>query len=72
MSNNVTLKPKSIGLGLELRTFTGDSGQAYMVMRSREGSYHVFAEVEAKAAARDCGATGDKNTRELWKSLWDK
>jgi hypothetical protein len=31
-----------------------------------------FAEVEAKQAARECGAAELANTRQMWESLWEK
>jgi hypothetical protein len=67
----VELTKKRKGAGLETKTFVGKSGTAYLVFRSGAGSFHVFSEVEAKAAARDCGGKGS-NTREEWKSIWDK
>lgn len=66
-----TVKAKKSGSGLEFRTFKGGSGQSYTVLKTLDGSYHVLVETEAKQAARDCGATGDKNTRQLWQSLWN-
>jgi hypothetical protein len=42
------------------------------VFRSLEGSFHVFAEIEAKQAARECGAEELANTRQMWESLWGK
>ncbi len=66
------LKPKRRGFSLEMRTFKGTSGMSYPVFRSREGSFHVFQEVEAKDAAADCGARRDGNTRHMWKKLWGK
>jgi hypothetical protein len=62
---------KRKGLGLETRTFTGRSGDTYIVLRSTGGSYHVLVEVEAKRAALDCGAPKGKNTRAQWQSIWD-
>lgn len=64
-----TLKPKRRGVDLEVRTFIGKSGRTYLVYRTQGGSYHVFAETEAKEAARDCGGTG-RNTRQYWASVW--
>jgi hypothetical protein len=65
-------KAKRRGLGLEIQTHIGKkSGQEYIVFHSTGGSYHVFVETEAKAAAKDCGGTG-KNTRQYWDSLWKK
>lgn len=61
---------KRKGLGLEVRSFTGKSGDTYIVFRSTGGSYHVLVEVEAKRAAQDCGGKG-ANTRAKWASIWD-
>ncbi len=41
------------------------------MLKLPDGSYHAFVEVEAKEAARKCGARGDQNTRQLWKQLWN-
>lgn len=61
---------KRQGLGLEAKTVAGKSGDTYLVFRATNGSYHVFVEIEAKKAARDCGGKG-KNTRAMWKDVWD-
>ncbi len=61
---------KRSGLGLSFKTFIGASGKSYLVFQTPKGAYHVFAETEAKEAARDCGAKSG-NTREQWKSIWD-
>ena len=66
------LKEKREGTELAFRTFVGKDGTRYLVFRSLEGSFHVFAEVEAKQAARECGATELANTRLMWESLWEK
>jgi hypothetical protein len=63
------ITPKRKGMGLQVKTFTGQSGQNYLVFRTLEGGFHVFVETDAKKAAKDCGARGS-NTREHWKSLW--
>jgi hypothetical protein len=63
------MKAKKQGYGLETQTFRGASGRQYMVFKARNGGFHVFAEVEAKNAASDCGAKSG-HTRERWKSLW--
>jgi hypothetical protein len=63
-------RAKRAGFGLQIQTFTGKSGKTYTVFKTTKGSYHAFVETEAKRAARDCGARGDKNTRDLWKSIW--
>jgi hypothetical protein len=65
-------KEKREGTDLAFKTFTGSDGTRYLVFRSLEGSFHVFAEVEAKQAARECGAEELANTRQMWESLWSK
>jgi hypothetical protein len=55
---------------MAMRTFTGRSGATYLVFKTGSGSYHVLAEVEAKDAARDCGAEEGSNTRTEWGKLW--
>jgi hypothetical protein len=65
------LTAKRKGVGLEMKSFTGASGTAYLVLRTGPGSYHVFAEVEAKEAARDCGSTKGANTRSEWNEIWE-
>ncbi len=67
----VPLRPKRRGYGLEVKTFKGGSGRSYLVFRTPDGSFHVFEEVEAKAAAKDCGGKG-RNTREMWRSIWEE
>jgi len=62
-------KAKKRGYGLEAKTFEGKSGYVYTVFRAPGGSFHVFVETEAKAAAKDCGGQGS-NTRQQWESLW--
>lgn len=64
------LRPKKRGTEIEIKTFRGKSGQTYIVFKTKKGSYHVFQEVEAKAAAKDCGATTGKNTRQMWDSIF--
>jgi len=54
---------------LDVKTFAGKRGHAYIVFRARDGSFHVFVETEAKAAARDCGVKSG-NTRQRWERLW--
>jgi hypothetical protein len=66
------LKDKREGTELAFKTFVGSDGTRYLVFRSLEGSFHVFAEVEAKQAARECGAAELANTRQMWESLWGK
>lgn len=66
------LKDKREGTELAFKTFVGSAGTRYLVFRSLEGSFHVFAEVEAKQAARECGVAELANTRQMWESLWEK
>lgn len=48
---------------LGLKVFTGRDGNRYLIFRTLEGSFHTFVEVEAKQAARECGAEEGNNTR---------
>jgi hypothetical protein len=66
------LKEKMANTELGLKIFDGKDGNRYLVFRTLDGSFHTFVEVEAKQAARECGAQELVNTREMWKSLWDK
>jgi hypothetical protein len=68
----VAVKKKRAGFGLEMKTFAGKDGNAYLAFRTAAGSVHVFMEVEAKEAARQCGATQELNTRQMWASVWAK
>lgn len=65
-------KLKRRGFNLDVKSFAGKDGRNYIVFRSTRGSYHAFVEVEAKQAARECGAAAEKNTREMWKGVWRK
>jgi hypothetical protein len=67
----ITLAMPVIGRFETLR-FTGRSGNNYLVFRTAPGSFHVFAEVEAKEAARDCGSLHGGNTRAQWKQIWEQ
>jgi len=66
-----------INAGIEIKTFKGvSSGKTYVVYRtparsSNRHRYHVFSEVEAKAAGEDCGGNG-KTTHHVWRSIWDQ
>ena len=66
------LKEKKHGASLEIRTFQGQDDCSYLVLRTTKGSYHVFVEVEAKQAARECGATVEDNTRKMWEQVWNQ
>ena len=63
------MKRKKIGLGLDLATKKGSDGN-YLFIKTQNGSYHAFLEVETKDALADCGAISKKrktwyNTREI-------
>lgn len=66
------LSPKRNGVNLAIATFRKKNGSTYLVFRTPKGSYNVFQEVDAKAAALDY--LGKKitmlNTRNLWASIW--
>ncbi len=63
---------------MELRKFySRESGKVYYVVYSPETYWKVFIEtsegfvmVEAKTAARDCGADIADDTHQLWAQLW--
>ena len=67
---------KRRGLELGIRSFKGDDGYTYIVFKTPKGSYHAFKELEAKAAAKACGAKCEgvdkPNTRQLWGELWNQ
>jgi hypothetical protein len=65
------LKKKKKGLGLEAKTFEGKDGSSYLVVRTLDGSYHTFVEVEAKQAASECGGAQSPNTRKMWERIWE-
>lgn len=65
------LKEKREGRSLEIKTFEGKDNNHYLVMRTLDDSFHTFVEVEAKQAARECGAEEQGNTRHMWESLWE-
>jgi len=63
-------RPKKLGLGLSMKTLTGNDGKSYLVFRTPEGAFHTFTEVEAKQAARECGAKHSGTTRQMWERIW--
>jgi len=75
-NRSAQLKNKKRGYGLGIQTFEGNDGCTYLVFRTRQGAFNVFKEVEAKAAAFQCGAIPIKGTprggtpRQLWRTLW--
>ena len=64
-------KQKRQGPGLEMKNFTGDEDQNYLVFRTPKGAYHVFLEVDAKEAAEHCGIPRIGNTRQMWSYRWN-
>jgi hypothetical protein len=66
------LKEKKDGTEIGLKVFPGRDGNRYLVFRTLDGSFHTFVEVEAKQAARECGAEELTNTRLMWESLWEQ
>ncbi len=65
------ISKKRSGFGLQVKSIPSDKG-TYLFFLAKNGSYHTFLEVAAKDAARDCGAVGDGNTRQMCKEVWDK
>jgi hypothetical protein len=70
--DEMEVKPKKQGFGLEMRTFKANTGESYLVFRTKSNGYHVFLEVEAKQASSECGAIKEGNTRQMWGELWSK
>jgi hypothetical protein len=70
----MALKTKRSGVGLEVKTIPSkkDKKKTYLVYRTPKGAFHVFVEVQAKAAAYDCGLTEDLGTRAMWEQIWDE
>lgn len=65
------LKEKRATTGLGMKTFVGQDGNTYLVFRTFDGRYHAFVEVEAKQAARECGAKDNPDkTDAMWDDLW--
>lgn len=62
------ISKKRKGFNLQMKTVKGKEG-TYLFFKSHDGAYHAFIEVAAKDAAKDCGAKGDKNTRQLCKEI---
>jgi hypothetical protein len=71
-SKPMKIKKKRKGFGLEIKTYRGTDGVSYLVFRTRQGAFNVFMEVEAKEAARQCGAAREGTPRQMWSDLWGK
>ena len=61
------LKLKRRGTGLRIETHKGTFG-TYLLLQKGQ-SVHAFLEVEAKAAARDCGAEGPGTPLHHWNEV---
>ena len=59
---------KRAGFELQLKTLKGERGN-YLFIKTPRGGYHAFLEIATKEAARDCGASGKGNTRQLCKEI---
>lgn len=64
--------PKRRSYGLEIKTARGKTGISYVVFKTYNGTFHAFMEVDAKAAANDCGGPRSGNTQARWNTLWKK
>jgi len=66
-----TFKSKRSDFAVEMRTFTGKkTNVTYLVMKNKR-AYHVFSEIEAKDAARDCNPSRQKgNVVKMWDEIW--
>jgi hypothetical protein len=65
------MKKKRDGFGLEVKSITG-GGRTYLFFRTKRDEYHAFVEVEAKQAARDCGAKKEGHTKLMCGQVWKK
>jgi len=59
---------KRKGFSLQMKTVDSSNGK-YLFYKTPNGSYHAFLEVAAKDAAKNCGARGVGNTRQLCKEI---
>jgi hypothetical protein len=66
-----THKAKRRGFGLGMEVHTSKSGETYLLLQKGK-SVHVFVEIEAKDAARDCGAEGIGTPLRLWEQVRKK
>ena len=64
-------RAKKVGFGLILDVVrTLDDQHEVLVLREPSGRVHTFVEVEAKQAARLCGAPRDLTTKQAWNWVW--
>jgi hypothetical protein len=61
-------RAKRLGYGLNMRVFptTDDREDQVLLIQDPAGRFHTFVEVEAKQAARRCGAPKGLTTDESW------
>ena len=78
MSNLVGIP---LDIEVNVKEFFGASGVCYVIVRTKSPKGYAwkafvrnangYQKVEAKAAAKDCGAViDDANTHQAWKQLW--
>jgi hypothetical protein len=77
---SIEIKAKGKGLFDKLKkggTFSyrqvkDKDGVTYMAIKLDDGSFHIFTEINARQAARDCGIDdeGKLNSRQMWEKLW--
>jgi len=65
----VKVVKKRKGFELKITSLKGSSKGNYIFIKSPSGGYHAFLEVAAGEAARDCGAKGKGNSRQLCKEV---
>jgi hypothetical protein len=71
-NDTMTDAPKSLGPGLEIKTFRGRSGVCYLVFRTHDGTFHVFQDVDPQEACRDCAQETETDDRQGWEILWQR
>jgi hypothetical protein len=66
---------KRTSYALEIETFDSTDGKSKYLVIKTGNEYHVFAEVEAKEAATDCGCPlphRGNTTQQIWNYLWNE
>jgi hypothetical protein len=66
------LTVKRSDVRVEIKTFSGKKCN-YLVITAGDGKFHVFAEVQAKEAAIDCGCKlnpRSNNPTTMWRERW--
>lgn len=73
MTNHKTIRLKKFDDLLPMRIFNDEDGRPYLVFRTAKGDFHVFAEIEAKAAAKRLGVmpkSRDNTRDDYWEPFW--